>query len=527
MLDTTLRDGTQAVGVALSLEDKIRLVLLLDGLGVNYIEAGWPASNPKDTEFFNAIKRYGLSSAKIAAFGSTRRKNVKVYEDENVKAILKADVDVAVIFGKAWTLHITEVLHTTMEENLEMIYDTISYLRSHGLTVIFDAEHFYQGYKDSPEYAMSVVKVAEEAGAHAVVLCDTNGGTTPMEVFEITKNVVSKAKAIIGVHMHNDIGCAVANTIMGVAAGARHVQGTINGVGERTGNADLVQVLPTIIFKMGLKALKSIENIRKLKEVSRHVYDILKLSPNPYQPYVGDFAFAHKAGVHIDAVLKNPRTYEHIDPQVVGNTRRIILSDLSGSATVIAYLKDLGIDVDKKDPRVKLALSKIKELEYRGYSFDRAYATAILVILKELERVNDVLKPYGWRIFVDSSGFSVAVVDVKSVTAKAMAIDVVKAITKAFSDAVSMLYPETSSIKISNISVAELENDMFRVTVEASYNGYKWCCQGVSVNVIEALIRGLVDSYEYFLAILKLKPDLFKSQNVVYTQSINSLGNKA
>lgn len=508
MLDTTLRDGSQAAGVNLALEDKIRIALLLDELGVDYIEAGWPASNPKDAEFFSIIKRYGLSHAKIAAFGSTRRKGVKVYEDENVKAILNADVDVAVIFGKAWDLHVTEILNTTLEENLNMIYDTIDYLKKHGLRVIFDAEHFYQGYNENPKYALEVIKTAEAAGAHVVVLCDTNGGTLPMEVYEITKHVVSEVKTLIGLHMHNDIGCAVANTLMGVAAGARHIQGTINGLGERTGNADLVQILPTLAYRMGFRVLGGNENLKKLKEVSRRVYEILKMKPNPYQPYVGDNAFAHKAGVHVDAVLKNPRAYEHLDPALVGNSRRFVLSDLSGAANIVVFLKELGLEVDKKDPKVRSTLSKIKELENRGYSFEVAPASAILIALKELGFVENLLNPYTWRIFVDSSGLAVAVVDVKGVNSRAVDVDPFKALIKAFSEATASLYPECSRVKILSVTTMAINNGLFRVTIDAGTDGYRWGCQGVSINVLEALARSLTDCYEYYLALLKLKKEM-------------------
>ncbi|MEM4794784.1 MAG: citramalate synthase [Ignisphaera sp.] len=507
-MDTTLRDGSQASGISLTVEDKIKIALALDDLGVDYIEAGWPGSNPKDAEFFNVIKRYSLSHAKIAAFGSTRKKNSKVYEDENVKAILKADVDFAVIFGKSWSLHVYEILHASKEENLEMIYDTINYLKSHGIKVIFDAEHFYQGYKEDPEYSLETLRTAEGAGAQTVVLCDTNGGTTPLEVYEITRKVVSIVKIPVGLHMHNDIGCAVANTIVGVVAGARHVQGTINGIGERTGNADLVQIIPTLFYKLNMRVLNGVESIKKLKTISKLVYEILNMKPNPYQPYVGDYAFAHKAGVHVDAVLKNPRAYEHIDPEAVGNTRRFVLSDLSGSSNIVAILKEIGIDVDKKDSRVRSALSKIKELEKFGYSFDIAPASAILIALKELGYVEETLTPYSWRVFLDSSGLSVAVVDIKNVNARAIDVDVVKAVARAFSEAASIVYPSTSGIKLINSSISTLNGGLFRVTVEVGYNNYRWSAQGVSINVIEAFIRGLVDAYEYFLAISKKSQQL-------------------
>lgn len=510
MLDTTLRDGAQASGVSLTLEDKVKIVLLLDELGVNYIEAGWPASNPKDAKFFDIIRNYKLSYAKIAAFGSTRRKNSKVYEDENINSILKADVDVAVIFGKAWSLHVLEVLGTSKEENLNMIYDTISYLRSHGLKVVFDAEHFYQGYKNDPEYALEVIKTAEAAGANTVVLCDTNGDTLPLEVYDITKNVVSKIKVPIGVHMHNDIGCAVANTIVGVIAGARHVHGTINGFGERVGNADLVQIVPTLMLKLGFRVLRGLESLKKLKTVSRLVYEILGFNPNPFQPYVGDYAFAHKAGIHVDAILKNPHTYEHIPPELVGNTRRVVLSELSGASNVIALLKDVGIHIDKGDPRIKTILFKMKELELNGYSFDFAPASAILVALKELGLATPKLITYTYQIFLDSDNGTVALVSMNNVSSKAKSNDIIEATVRAFSDAVSLLYSEASSVKILNIVVKTVGNSVFRVIIEAEANGYQWRCQGVANNMVEALLKGLVDTYEFYLAMLQMNPKHLK-----------------
>ncbi|MEM1526451.1 MAG: citramalate synthase [Ignisphaera sp.] len=501
VLDTTLRDGAQAGRISFSLEDKIKITLALDELGVDYIEAGWPGSNPKDFEFFKAIKNYGLSYAKIAAFGSTRRKKVKVYEDKNIDYILESDVEVAVIFGKSCKSHVHDVLRTSTEENLEMIYDTVAYLRSHGLEVIFDAEHFYQGFKEDPEYTLNVVQTAIEAGANVVVLCDTKGDTLPWEVYDITKNVVSKVKADVGVHMHNDIGCATANTLMGVAGGAKHIQVTINGVGERTGNADLTQVVPTLFYKMGIHVLKGGESIKKLRGISRLVYEILSIDPNPYQPYVGNFAFAHKAGVHVDAILKNPSTYEHIDPELVGNSRKILLSDQSGGANIVANLKDLGLQVDKRDPRVRSALTKIKDLENQGYSFDQAPDSALLVTLKELGYLGEELKPYSWRLHVEPSGLAVAEVGVKSISASSMDVNVLEALSKALSIVVSELYPFLPSIRVSRCYSVMLSQGIFRVTVEVETSFRRLFVQGVSNNMLDAYMRSLVDAYELLLAL--------------------------
>ncbi|ADM28362.1 2-isopropylmalate synthase [Ignisphaera aggregans DSM 17230] len=530
ILDTTLRDGAQAAGVSFTLEDKIRITLLLDELGVDYIEAGWPGSNPKDEEFFKEIKKYGLSNAKIAAFGSTRRKNSIVSLDENVNAIIKADVDVAVIFGKAWTLHVLEILRTSKEENLNMIYDTIDYLRKHGIRVIFDAEHFYQGYKEDPEYALHVVRVAEEAGAHAIVLCDTNGGTLPNEVYEITRSVVNTTKkSIVGLHMHNDIGCAVANTLMGVLAGARHVQGTINGIGERTGNADLVQILPSLVYKMGYKALKNIENLKRLRDISMTVYKIIGLEPNPYQPYVGEYAFTHKAGVHVDAVLKNPRAYEHIDPSYVGNSRKFVVSELSGSANILGLLRELGINnVSKTDERIKRALSRIKELERQGYSFDKAPSSAILIVLKELGYHKDIFVRYSWRMFVDSSGLSIVIIEINDIVDRVIDIDPITALKKAVYNVIKRIYPEASTITPTTMSITNIDGKMVRATMEFSNGLYSWKTQGVAINLMDALMRALIDGYEYYIAMKNLglyeRPsiDIFRNTNISLQSNMNT-----
>ena len=503
VLDTTLRDGVQAAEVSLTLEDKIRIALLLDELGVDYIEGGWPGSNPKDMEFFKLIKNYSLSHAKIAAFGSTRRKDAKVYEDKNLDAILKSDVDVAVVFGKAWVLHVEQVLRVSKEENLEMIYDTVSYLKSHGLKVIFDAEHFYQGFKEDPDYAAQVLKVAEEAGASVVVLCDTNGDAFPWEVYEITKKVVSTARTVVGLHMHNDMGCAVANTLMGVLAGAKHIQGTINGVGERTGNADLVQLIPTLYYKMRFNVLKGSASMRMLKKISMLVYEIMSMNPNPYQPYVGEYAFAHKAGVHVDAVLKNPRAYEHIDPELVGNTRKILVSDLSGSANLVAKLRELGLDISKGDEKIRSALSKIKELGKHGYNLDSVPELAILIVLEELGYVNEKFVLEDWRIDIDKNGI-VAEVKINGVKYIARGKDFAETLFNTISQMMTALHPLLPRAKIVHNSVTMLSNGMYRVTITLDVQGYRFSMQEVSHNVFEAYIRCLINAYKYLVTINRI-----------------------
>ena len=371
-LDTTLREGSQARGVNFTIQAKLKIALELDDLGVHIIEAGWPGASPKDLEFFKLLKEYSFSNSRIAAFTSTRRKDLRPDEDLNLNSILSCDVDTAVIVGKSWDLHVREIIRTTLEDNLEMISESIEFLKAHGLTVIFDAEHFFDGFKENKIYAIRVLKLAEESGADVLVLADTNGGFLPHEVFNIVKEVVNHVRTPVGVHMHNDSGNSVANTILGVLAGARHIHGTINGLGERTGNADLCQVLPNLEVKLGIKALKGNkplnQRLKKLTHLSNMIYELSGAPKNPYQPYVGLYAFAHKAGLHIDAVLKVRRAYEHVDPELIGNKRLFTVSDLSGRASIIARIsEELKISLDKSRKEIIELLNEIKsKIRRRG-----------------------------------------------------------------------------------------------------------------------------------------------------------------
>ena len=386
-----------------------------------------------------------------------------------------------------------------------MIYDSISYLKSHGIKVLFDAEHFYQGFIDDPEYALEVITTAEKAGASVIILADTTGSTIPLDIYHITKHVVNTVKTIVGLHMHNDIGCAVANTLVGVAAGARHIQGTINGIGERTGNADLTQVLPTLAFKMNFRVLKNTESFKKLKELSQLVYKLTAIPPNPYQPYVGEYAFAHKAGVHVDAILKNPKAYEHIDPSAVGNRRVIIVSELSGTSNIVALLKDLGIDVEKRDERIKRALLRIKSLERQGYSFNTAPASAILEVLRELGIKRDIISRYSWTIFTDSTGVSVAIVNLNGINDRAVDMDALAALKKAFEEVIKRLLPDYKSVKITSFLVSSLPDGVYRVTIEFDNGTMTWSSQGVSMNMMDAFVKALIDGIEYYSVIKRLK----------------------
>jgi len=517
VLDTTLRDGAQAKGVYFDLQAKIRIALALDEVGAHFIEAGWPGSNPKDEEFFKEIKKYELKHSELVAFTSTRRKGVKASQDPILETVLDADTAWVTVFGKSWDLHVTDVLKTTLEENLDMVYDTIKFFKEHGRKVIFDAEHFFDGYKRNPEYALRVVRAAEEAGADRIVLADTNGGMLPHEVYHIVTEVKKVVKKPLGLHMHNDSGCAVANTIMGVLAGAEHVHGTVNGIGERTGNADLCVVIPNLELKMNIRALKNREGLRMLKQLSQLVYELAGLQPNPYQPYVGDNAFAHKAGVHVDAVLKNPVAYEHVPPESVGNKRQVAVSELSGAANLVSWAKrELGLEIDKRDPIVRRALKRIKELENRGYSFDNATASALLILLEEMGLRGKPFNVIDWRVISEGSGLSNAkswgVVKVGNGEEHLEAgegVGPVEAIDKALRKALEKVSPEASEVALIDYRVhlpkasKHTESD---VRVEITFSNGKdfWTTTAVSRNIIEASLKALVEGIEYYIIKRKL-----------------------
>ncbi|MHC4174591.1 MAG: citramalate synthase, partial [Planctomycetota bacterium] len=380
LYDTTLRDGMQAEGVSFSLEDKLAIVRSLDELGLEYIEGGYAASNPKEMQFFQEAAKLGLKNSKIAAFGSTRRADSGVSNDISLNSVLDCKTRVATLVGKSWDMHVTDVLGCSLEDNLTICAESVEYLKKHGIETIFDAEHFYDGYKVNPQYAMKVLAAAAEAGADVLVLCDTNGGCMPDQVYEITMAVCQKfSPMVIGIHAHNDTDCATANSLAAVRAGARHVQGTINGLGERCGNANLCVVIPNLAFKMGFEVL-SHEKIKTLTEVSLFIFEIGNLTPVMNMPYVGESAFAHKGGLHVDAVRKSKRAYEHITPDLVGNERRFLISELSGKSTVLAELEKAKIAEDKE--LAKKILVRVQELENQGYQFEAANASFDLLVKK-------------------------------------------------------------------------------------------------------------------------------------------------
>ena len=513
LYDTTLRDGTQGEDVNFSVDDKIAIAKKLDEFGIDFIEGGWPASNPKDKEFFEKAKNLHLKHAKVVAFGSTLRAGFTPEEDYNIQSLVEAETEFVTVFGKTWDVHVTEALGISLEENLDLIRTTISYLKEKGKKVIFDAEHFFDGFKRNKPYALSCIKEAVRSGAHTVVLCDTNGGCLPFEVEEIVKEVTSNLPdTLFGIHVHNDSDTAVANTLSAVRAGARHVQGTINGYGERCGNANLCSIIPNLQIKMGFYCVPE-EKLKKLCEVSRFVDEMANLPHNKKAPYVGESAFAHKGGVHVSAVLKNPKTYEHIDPELVGNQRRVLISDLSGGSNIIYKAKEMGIEIDPYDEVAKKVLMEIKELENKGYQFDGAEASFEILLKKALNMYRPFFRLLGYRVIVekragDEEPFSEATVLIKvgdrTEHTASMGNGPVNAIDNALRKALERFYPEISQVKLIDYKVRILLSDKgtgakVRVLVVSTDGKNTWGTVGVSENIIQASYRALADSYEYKL----------------------------
>ena len=507
--DTTLRDGAQGEGVYFSSEDKLRIVKKLDSLGLDYIEGGWPGSNPKDLEFYQAAARLDLKHAKLSAFGSTRRANNLPSEDKTLNDLLATQTKVITIFGKSWDFHAREVLKVTLAENLQIIEDSIAYLRQNGREVIFDAEHFYDGYRANPDYAIATLKAAARGGAHCIVLCDTNGGTLPMEAVEILDRVQKEVSLPIGVHFHNDSGTAVASSIMSVQSGAVQIQGTFNGYGERCGNANLTSIIPTLIIKLGYDTQIK-PNLGYLTETSRFISELTNLQHDERQPYVGASAFAHKAGTHHDAIIKNPLTLEHIRPEQVGNQRRFLLSDQAGRSTVLNKVKEILPETKKNDPQVLNLTNHLKDMENLGYQFEAAEASFDLVIKKAFNLYEKVFNLEGFRIIVEKRGdqpvfseatIKVSVGDETEITA-AEGEGPVNALDSAIRKALLRFYPEISDINLVDYKVRVLEEKRgtaakVRVLIQSSDGHNSWGTVGVSEDIIEASWEALVDSIEY------------------------------
>ena len=508
--DTTLRDGMQAEGVSFSLADKLLIAKRLDDLGVDYIEGGFAVSNPKDRQFFKEVGSLGLTGSKIAGFGNTRRADCTVEDDLSLNAILDCGVDVATLVGKCWDMHVTDVLRCSLDENLTVCCESVEYMKGKGLEVIFDGEHFFDGYKADPKYAIKVLSAVAGAGADVICLCETNGGCLPDEVYDITRAVCKELSGItVGIHCHNDTDCAVANTLAAVAAGARHVQGTINGLGERTGNANLCTIIPNLALKLGYEVLVA-GKIKSLADMSRFVFEVANLVPVMTMPYVGESAFAHKAGLHVDALRKNLKTYEHVDPASCGNERRFLISELSGSSNVLAKLEKKKLSQDKKV--VKQVLHAVRELENEGYQFEAAEASFELLVKKILGTYKPTfnLEKYHVNVERNSSGQIITEATVK-LTVDGVTEHVVSegdgpvnAFDGALRKSLERFYPEIKDMHLIDYKVRVVNARAgtaarVRVIIESRDHDSLWGTVGVSENLIDASWKALVDSVEYKL----------------------------
>ncbi len=516
--DTTLRDGSQSEGISYSVADKILIADELDNkLGVPYIEGGWPGSNPKDMEFFLKMQKKRLKNAQLVAFSMTRRPLIKASVDANIKAIIKSRAKFVTIVGKTWDLHVTDVLKISLEENLNMIKDTISFLVLNGLTVFYDAEHFFDAYVDNPEYSLKCLLTAQEAGAENICLCDTNGGTLSSKILNIIKEIRPQIKLELGIHCHNDNGLAIANSIAAVEAGCSMVQGTINGYGERCGNADLIPIIINLQLKMGINCIAS-DKLKELTHVSHFVSEISNMRLKNDQPYVGDSAFAHKGGMHINAVMKNPKTYEHIDPALVGNRRKVLISELGGKTGILLRAKQLELDLSKNDPKTKKILKLIQSLEYQGYHFEAAEASFELLMKKALKKYSKFFELEGFRVVNEKQGdkkiTSEAIIKVKVKGKKehtaAEGDGPVNALDNAIRKALKDFYPTLSEMRLTDFKVRVLDEKAgtaarVRVLIQSQDKKDTWSTIGVSENIIEASWQALVDSIEYKLLKDKVK----------------------
>lgn len=510
--DTTLRDGSQAEDISFSVDDKLRITEKLDELGIHYIEGGWPGSNPKDVEYFKKVKKLRLKNSTVVAFGSTHRPKLKVENDSNIKSLISSEARVFTIFGKTWDFHVTEALKITLDENLELIFNTISYLKKYADKVFFDAEHFFDGYKDNPEYALKCIQTAEQAKADCIVLCDTNGGTLPFEVEKIIKDVKKNLKIPLGIHAHNDSDCAVANSTVAVLNGAVQVQGTMNGFGERCGNANLCSVIPILQLKLGYNCISD-NNLKKLTEISRFVYEIANLTPFKRQPFVGESAFAHKGGVHVSAVRKRPETYEHIRPELVGNRQRILVSDLAGKSNILKKAEEFGIQLDPNSPEVQAIVDRVKTLENEGLQFEGAEASLELLFRKTLGLKRRFFELIGFRVIDEKRKWDESTISEATIMVKvgkniehtaATGNGPVNALDNALRKALERFYPELKKVKLKDYKVRVVNSgrgtaSKVRVLIESGDEYSTWSTVGVSENIIEASWQAIVDSIEYKL----------------------------
>lgn len=513
IFDSTLRDGAQGEGISFSSDDKLKILQKLDGFGVAFAEAGNPASNPKDLEFFRRAGRLKLKNTRLVAFGSTRRKNISAEQDEGINALLAADTEYVTVFGKSWRLHTEAIVNVSPSENLEMISDTVSYLNKKGKKVIFDAEHFFDGYKDDVEFALSVLKTAEKAGAVMIVLCDTNGGCFPDEIGLITEKAVQAADVPIGIHCHNDSGCAVACSMAAVKAGAVHVQGTFIGIGERCGNTNLSTLIPNLQLKAGYKCVPD-ESLEELTETACYIAEIANVKLAGSMPYVGGNAFGHKGGMHADGVAKRHESFEHVSPEKVGNTRSFLLSEVSGRSTVLSKLKSFDGKLDKSSPETARILSRLKALENAGYQFEAAGASFELLVLKELGRFQPFFHIEHFHV-ISTQSYNTEEINKANAMVKIKVGDryeitadegdgPVNAIDRALRKALEVFYPQLKrthlvDYKVRVIAAGDSTAAKTRVLIESTDGERVWTTVGSSKDIIDASLRALLDSIEYFL----------------------------
>ncbi len=510
--DTTLRDGSQAEGVAFSVEDKLIIIEALDKLGIRYIEGGYPGSNPKDIEFFKRAKGLALENAMVVPFGSTRYPTFSPESDPNLSALLDTGARTVTIFGKSWRLHATDVLRVTAEENLELIESSVRYLVENGREVIYDAEHFFDGYADDAAYALETLRAAAAGGAKCLVLCDTNGGRLPLEIQEGIRMAMAAVALPIGIHAHNDAGMGTANSVLAIQAGANHVQGTFNGYGERCGNANLASIIPTIQLKLGVKCLSDAQ-LQALTSVSRLISELANLPHDERQPYVGHSAFAHKGGLHTDAIRKNRLTYEHIVPEQVGNAQRILVSEQAGRGTIIKKIEKEYPNYDKNSPQVQTLFKRLKEAEREGYQYEAAEASFELLTHKVFNGYDSFFEPGGFRVIIEQfsdyamrSEATVKVTTPDGLTAHTAADGdgPVNALDTALRKALEQFYPALQTVRLIDYKVRVLDTkagtgSKVRVLIEASDGERSWRTVGVSENIISASCEALIDSFEYKL----------------------------
>jgi len=518
--DTTLRDGCQSEDVSLTVEDKVTIAQRLDDLGFDYIEGGWPGSNDRDAAFFKEIKKIKIRHAKIAAFGSTRRSGVRPAADRNLQLILRTGTQVATVVGKTWDMHVREALRIPLNENLEIINDTIAFLKKNFDEAIFDAEHFFDGYFHNPEYALACLKAVDDAGVTLIALCDTNGGRLPGEIEAAVTAARAAVNCPIGIHCHNDSDVAVANTLAGVRAGAMQVQGTINGFGERCGNANLVSIIANLQLKLGYHCVPPAK-LKTMREVSTLVYELANITPFARQPYVGRSAFAHKGGLHVSGIQRNTATYEHVDPALLGNDRRVLLSELSGRANIAYKAKEFGLELDTANDKIAVLLDELKRLEGAGYTFDGADASFELLMLRTLGLAKEHFNFVSFRVFDDKwhedrAPFSEAVVVIEGPDGartrnSAIGNGPVNALDSALRQALLPYYPNLEAMQLVDYKVRVLDNGAgtearVRVLIESTDGKRRWGTVGLSSNVVEASWQALVDSIEYKLHKDNVKP---------------------